>query len=160
MDLLIRQATADDFEALCELFEDVEALHREALPHVLRKPEGRAWIQEAVAAATTGDDDAVIFVAESAGRAVGLVHASIGYAPDLPIMVPRRYVMIHDLVVGKAFRRAGIGRALVERVHEWALARDVAEVELNVWEFNKPALALYEEMGYETVRRRMSKRLK
>ncbi|MBC7083150.1 MAG: GNAT family N-acetyltransferase [Firmicutes bacterium] len=159
MDVSIRQATANDFEALCELFEDVEALHREALPHVFRKPEGRGWIQEAVAAATTGDD-AVIFVAESAGRAVGLVHASIGYAPDLPIVVPRRYVMIHDLVVGKDFRRAGIGRALVERVHEWALARDVAEVELNVWEFNKPALALYKEMGYETVRRRMSKRLK
>ncbi len=159
MDVSIRQATANDFEALCELFEDVEALHREALPHVFRKPEGRGWIQEAVATAATGDD-AVIFVAESAGRAVGLVHASIGYAPDLPIVVPRRYVMIHDLVVGKDFRRAGIGRALVERVHEWALARDVAEVELNVWEFNKPALALYEEMGYETVRRRMSKRLK
>ncbi|NLG79133.1 MAG: GNAT family N-acetyltransferase [Firmicutes bacterium] len=159
MDVSIRQATANDFEALCELLEDVEALHREALPHVFRKPEGRGWIQEAVAAATTGDD-AVIFVAESAGRAVGLVHASIGYAPDLPIMVPRRYVMIHDLVVGKDFRRVGIGRALVERVHEWALARDVAEVELNVWEFNRPALALYKEMGYETVRRRMSKRLK
>lgn len=159
MDVSIRQATANDFEALCELFEDVEALHREALPHVFRKPEGRGWIQEAVATATIGDD-AVIFVAESAGRAVGLVHASIGYAPDLPIVVPRRYVMIHDLVVGKDFRRAGIGRALVERVHEWALARDVAEVELNVWEFNRPALALYKEMGYETVRRRMSKRLK
>ena len=159
MDVSIRQATANDFEALCELFEDVEALHREALPHVFRKPEGRGWIQEAVATATIGDD-AVIFVAESAGRAVGLVHASIGYAPDLPIVVPRRYVMIHDLVVGKDFRRAGIGRALVERVHEWAIARDVAEVELNVWEFNRPALALYKEMGYETVRRRMSKRLK
>ncbi|MGE5585676.1 MAG: N-acetyltransferase family protein [Bacillota bacterium] len=159
MDLSIRQATANDFEALCELFEEVEAFHRKALPHVFRKPEGREWIQEAVAAATAGDD-AVIFVAESGGRAVGLVHASIGYAPDLPIVVPRRYVMIHDLVVGKDFRRAGIGRALVERVHEWALARDVAEVELNVWEFNKPALALYEEMGYETTRRRMSKRLK
>ena len=159
MDLSIRQATANDFEALCELFEEVEAFHRKALPHVFRKPEGREWIQEAVAAATAGDD-AVIFVAESGGRAVGLVHASIGCAPDLPIVVPRRYVMIHDLVVGKDFRRAGIGRALVERVHEWALARDVAEVELNVWEFNKPALALYEEMGYETTRRRMSKMLK
>ena len=159
MDLLIRQATADDFEALCELFEDVEALHREALPHVFRKPEGRGWIQEAVAAATAGDD-AVIFIAESGGRVAGLVHAAIRCAPDVPIMVPRRYVMIHDVVVGKDFRRAGIGRALIERVHEWALARDVAEVELNVWEFNKPALALYKEMGYETVRRRMSKRLK
>ena len=40
MEVIIREATADDYEVLCELFDEVDALHRDHLPHIFRKPTG------------------------------------------------------------------------------------------------------------------------
>jgi len=159
MEFSIREVSPQDFGAVCELFEDVEALHRNAVPRVFRKPEGRDWIRDIVSAATT-DGDSVLFVAEGGGRVVGLAHAAIRRAPDLPFVVPRRYAVIQDLVVSEDSRGSGIGGALVEKVHEWALDKGVSEVELYVWEFNRAALAFYEKHGYETARRVMWRTLR
>jgi hypothetical protein len=55
MDVIIRPATPDDDEAICEVLDEVDALHREALPHIFRKPDGhvRVDILDQVAGATT-----------------------------------------------------------------------------------------------------------
>jgi ribosomal protein S18 acetylase RimI-like enzyme len=66
---------------------------------------------------------------------------------------------IDNLAVRKGFRRAGIGRALMEKAHEWALAKGVDIIELNVWEFNQGAIEFYHGLGYETASRKMSRRL-
>ena len=86
---------------------------------------------------------------------IGLVHIDIREAPDHPIMMPRRYAKVDDLAVGKSFQRSGIGRSLMARAHQRALEQGVREVELNVWEFNRGAIALYEQLGYTTAARRM-----
>jgi ribosomal protein S18 acetylase RimI-like enzyme len=56
-------------------------------------------------------------------------------------------------------RRRGIGRRLVREAERWARARGAEEIELNVWEFNASAQALYERLGYATFSRRMGKPL-
>lgn len=50
-------------------------------------------------------------------------------------------------VVAEA-RRHGLGRALMEAVHEQARARGIGEISLEVIEANEPAFRLYEELGY------------
>jgi ribosomal protein S18 acetylase RimI-like enzyme len=156
MDFSIRQATRDDYEELCGLFAEGDAYHREALPHVFQQPEGPARSLEYVMD-ILGSDEAALFVAEQAGQIVGLVHVLLRESPPIPIMVPRRYAVIDNLVVRAAFRRSGVGQALVEKAHEWARSRGVTRVELHVWEFNTPAIALYEKLGYTTAGRRMWK---
>jgi len=47
----------------------------------------------------------------------------------------------------------------MEKAHEWALAKGVDIIELNVWEFNKGAIEFYHGLGYETASRKMSRRL-
>jgi ribosomal protein S18 acetylase RimI-like enzyme len=47
----------------------------------------------------------------------------------------------------------------MEHAHRWALDKKVRHVELNVWEFNKEAIAFYDKLGYETANRRMWKSL-
>ena len=42
---------------------------------------------------------------------------------------------------------SAVGRALMERDHQWVLDKRLTEVELNVWEFNEEAAALYVRMG-------------
>lgn len=56
---------------------------------------------------------------------------------------------IADLAVAPAFRRRGIGRALVEALLEHARARDLSEVEIGVEADNQGALALYRQLGFE-----------
>ena len=67
--------------------------------------------------------------------------------------------MVDDLAVRREWRGRGIGRALLARAEQWAQARQVGAIELNVWEFNAGARALYERLGYATFSRKMGKAL-
>jgi ribosomal protein S18 acetylase RimI-like enzyme len=49
-------------------------------------------------------------------------------------------------------RRQGLGRTLMEAVHEQARSRGIGEISLEVIEANEPAFRLYEDLGYEAVR--------
>lgn len=46
MDFSIRRAKEADFAGLNALFEEIDEYHRNALPHVFRKPDGRARTRE------------------------------------------------------------------------------------------------------------------
>lgn len=154
MNFSIREATQGDYEGLCDVFAEVDTLHRKALPHVFREPDGPARTKEYISG-LIANEDVSLFVAEREGQIIGLVQTIIRQAPDIPIMVARQYAMIGDLVVRKRFRRSGVGQSLVEGAHQWALDKGVAQVELSVWEFNKEAIAFYEKLGYRTASRRM-----
>jgi ribosomal protein S18 acetylase RimI-like enzyme len=89
----------------------------------------------------------------------GFVHVLIHKTPDVPLFVPRRFAMVNNLAVHSDRRGRGIGRALMDAAHAWILEQGVVEVELGVWEFNEGARRFYEGLGYETIQRRMGKRL-
>ena len=158
MEFLIRQATIDDYDRLDAVLAEVDALHREALPHVYRDPGGPARSREYIAS-IIDSQDATLLVAERAARITGLVHVLIRETRDIPIVVPRRYAVIDNLVVAEDSRRAGVGRALMQAAHHWAQEQGVEQVELGVWEFNQGALAFYQELGYRTALRRLHYRL-
>lgn len=156
MGFFIRMAEREDYEVLCELFEEADAYHREALPRMFQKPEGPPR-SLAFVCSVLADEDAALVVADSDGQLIGLSMAFIRSTPDIPIIVPRRYAVVDDVVVRRASRRSGVGRAMMERVYEWAMDKGAGEIELNVWEFNEGAIAFYEELGYKTATRRLSK---
>jgi GNAT superfamily N-acetyltransferase len=56
---------------------------------------------------------------------------------------------LEDLFVDGSARRAGLGRALVERSFQRARARDCYRIELDVNEQNTDALSFYEALGFE-----------
>jgi ribosomal protein S18 acetylase RimI-like enzyme len=155
MDITIREATQADYPALCAVFAEVHALHCAALSQIFRQPATPALPEEYVAE-TIADPGAALLVAEQDNHVVGLLIVKLQEAPNLPIFVPRRYAIIHNLAVRSERRRAGIGRALMARAHRWARDQGVSEVELSVWEFNTTALAFYEQLGYATMSRKMS----
>jgi ribosomal protein S18 acetylase RimI-like enzyme len=55
---------------------------------------------------------------------------------------------LEDLYVSDAARGAGLGRALVEAAFERARERGCARIDLDVDELNRPAVALYESLGF------------
>ena len=98
MEPYIREAVASDYDALCELFDEGDALHRENLPWIFQKPRGavrgRDYVLDLIA------DEAVgFFVAQVGDRLVGLICAMIMETPDVPIFVRRRYAVIDNVVV-------------------------------------------------------------
>jgi GNAT superfamily N-acetyltransferase len=158
MKLSIREAVASDHDDLCALFDEGDALHRENLPWIFQKPRGAVRERDHVLGLIT--DEAVgFFVAEVRDRLVGLICTVIRESSEIPIFVRRRYAVVDDVVIKREFRRTGIGRALMEKAHEWALAEGAGSIELNVWEFNQEAIEFYKTLGYETASRKMSKRL-
>ena len=52
------------------------------------------------------------------------------------------------LAVDDSARRLGIGRALVARAHEWALAKGYRAMQVVTQRANEPACGLYERCGY------------
>lgn len=154
LDHLIREATAQDVEALSGLLAEVNALHAAAFPHVFRDAAADAATADFVRQ-QLAEEDAQLFVAEQERRPIGYARVRLLRAPPLPILVPRRFAEIDTLVVSAPFRRGGVGRALVEAAHRWAAEQGVDQVQIVVWEFNREAVAFYERLGYATVRRTM-----
>jgi ribosomal protein S18 acetylase RimI-like enzyme len=159
MDLTIRAARARDYDQLCQLIDEVDALHRDNQPHVFRKPSGpvrdKGYILDLIA-----QEHMRLLVAEVAGQLVGFLHILVTDAPDIPICVPRRYALVDNLVVSASWRRAGIGQALMQEASQWAAAKGAVEIELTVYDFNREAIAFYRSLGYETFSHRMRKSLR
>jgi ribosomal protein S18 acetylase RimI-like enzyme len=148
----IREAHLRDVPALGALLVEVHDLHVAALPHIFAPIEADAqtdtFLRDQLAL-----PDSQGFVWEEAGTLAGYCWIQRYEAPSLHRNVPRNYAEIHTLVVAASHRQRGIGRALVERAHEWAAAQGVDEVRIVVYEFNQEALRFYERLGYETGRR-------
>lgn len=158
MQFAIRAATARDLDALLPIIDEVDALHRERLPHIFQKPDGpprdRAYMLGVLA-----DESSGLFVAHGGEEILGFVQATIRDALPIPILVPRRIAVVENLAVRVGSRRVGIGRALMHQVECWAEGRGASEIELSVYEFNQAAISFYRELGYSASLRRMGKRL-
>ena len=156
--IAIREATVDDLEGLAALLDDIMEMHVAALPEYFRSMDSHAeasWMLGEVA----DTPKSVLLVAEVDGQVVGLVHFDEREAADHPTLAPRLYLKVRTLVVAATHRNRGIGKALMARAHDWAEARGLTEAELNVYEYNHPAIDLYEGLGYETRMRRMIRKL-
>ena len=154
----IRPATMQDYEALDKLWREGDEHHYLALSRFFRRPAGPARSREFVAS-VLNDEDAALFVAERDGAVVGLLHVWLRQTLDHPPSMSRTYVMVDSVVVARAEQRSGVGTTLMGRAESWAREKGANQLELQVWEFNAGAVALYEKLGYRTVSRRMWKAL-
>jgi ribosomal protein S18 acetylase RimI-like enzyme len=158
MEVKVRRATNGDYSAVCEMFDELDAMHRDNLPHVFQKPGGVAR-EQGYYLGLIADENVGFFVASSDGELVGFVHAFVKDTPAIPVLVRRRYVVVDAVVVRSGLQNQGIGSILMDKAQEWALAKGATAIELNVYEFNEAAIAFYERLGYCTLSRKMRKEL-
>ena len=87
--------------------------------------------------------DAAVFVAEMEAGIVGRLSVARDPHPA------SRHVADLGLMVAAGHRRRGIGQALLARAVEWARESGVRKLELHVFPHNAPAIALYDNFGFE-----------
>jgi putative acetyltransferase len=136
----VRRAEPSDAAALCKLAEEIGH-------------EPGAWLLTTEMWRSVGDErrylrsvrrhaDAAVFVVDDDGAVVARLSVARDPHPA------SRHVADLGLMVAVSHRRRGLGRALLERAVEWARHSGVRKLELHVFPWNKPAIALYESFGF------------
>jgi ribosomal protein S18 acetylase RimI-like enzyme len=139
--LVIRRATRDDVEALLGLASRMAnfELPRWRSAAEITEADGRDMIN--AIAAESPDHEVVL--AERDGSAAGCLYVLV--ATDF---FGRQHAHISVIVTSEAAEGSGIGRALMTYAEEWARARDLPLLTLNVFAGNTRACRFYENAGF------------
>jgi ribosomal protein S18 acetylase RimI-like enzyme len=131
----VRDAAADDLPELARLFDAYRVFYRSpsdpaaAERFLLERFERR---------------DSQIFVAPSGAKLAGFTQLYPSYSS---VSMARIFVL-NDLFVDPASRRGGVGRALLEAAHAFAVRHGAVRVSLETAVDNHAAQRLYESLGY------------
>ena len=143
----VRPAGMGDYEALCPLFDELDAFHRAARPEMFQPfaPPVRPREQVARWLAEAGS---TLLVAESDVGLIGLALLLTRPASPFAGAAPRKVIEIDNLVVRADQRNQRIGRRLLAASVEWARQRGATHVEVTVHDFNQDAERFYRAFGF------------
>lgn len=148
---IVRFARQEDLGRVNELRKAVNDIHVNGRPDIFKAgfpDELRQYIDEIWAA-----DNKEIIVAERDGDICGFACVHFVERPENPYMHARKLYEIDELGIDEKYRRQGIATELIAFIRADAKKRNFHKIELNMWEFNKGALAFYESIGFRTYRR-------
>lgn len=153
----IRPAKKADIPAVNAIRKQVHLLHAEGRPDIFRKKFGKKLA--GLLHDRLRDGNSRVIVAEQDGAIAGFAVLEIIERPKSPYNRARRFLRVTECGVDAAYRRQGIGAALLAYVKRYARKQGFDTVELDMWEFNQGALAFYEAQGFTTYRRYLECRL-
>jgi ribosomal protein S18 acetylase RimI-like enzyme len=148
---IVRSATLGDYQALCALFEELDEFHRQARPDFFRPFDGPARSWEQVGRWLAGPDSTVLVAEDGAKDGAGVIGLSLLLPrPQAPFAgaVPRKVVVIDNLVVRAECRDRRVGEKLVAASMDWARGQGATHVELGVHAVNRHARRFYERLGF------------
>jgi GNAT superfamily N-acetyltransferase len=129
------RAGLDDLEVLIPLFDGYRQFYRQP-----SDPDGaRAFLAERIKRG-----ESVIFLAIVDGAAAGFTQLY----PSFSSVTTQRLWILNDLFVAPAGRRAGAGRALLDRAERWARETGAKGLTLSTELTNTTAQRLYESAGW------------
>ncbi len=158
MNISIRTAVIDDCERIRPIQKEIADLHRKGRPDLF-KTEARYFTKESFRE-RLDDPKHTIYIAETDnGEVVGYAFAWIISHRNHSTYIDFDCLYIDDICVLKSHQGNGIGRRLFECCKEKAQEKKCKIIELGVWEFNKNAIAFYENCGMTVQVRGMEYRL-
>ncbi|MFD3247255.1 GNAT family N-acetyltransferase [Rahnella aquatilis] len=148
MGLSIRVAKRSDLAIISDLARELNIIHHKARPDIYADVALNKGADKSHWMGFLETDNHVVFIAQYDALPIGFIAANISI-PTSPLLKPVPGCRIGSICVLEAHRGQGVGKVLMNRVREWALARNAQELRLAVWHFNKAAIRLYEEFGFE-----------
>lgn len=141
---MIREMNLNDYEDVKILVRQIHELHLSNRSDIYN--DGEAFPKEYFEK-VLNDANNLNYVYIENKKIVGVLNASLQYTNSLPIIKPRTYYFIENIVVDKNHRRKGIAKKLFHYLTLKAKENNIDSIELNVWAFNKDAIKFYESMG-------------
>ena len=137
-DIIVRKMCINDFNQVHKLVEQVHKLHLNERKNIYRNvdplpfDEFKKYLRE---------HQYFCFVAVVNDVIVGEIISEIKEVKEDGIFKQRRFLFIEDICIDKNYTRKGIGRKLCDMAKQLARKENVSSIELNVWAFNKNAIA-------------------
>ncbi len=142
-DVLLRSAEEKDAEALIDYMKITAA----ETPFLLREPDEISLTieqEQAFIKAKKDSENELLLIAETGGRHIG--NASLMSAGGF-----KRYRHRCEIAIAlyQEYCGLGIGKAMLEMILDIAKKAGYEQAELEVIANNKPAIALYEKLGFQ-----------
>ncbi len=132
----VRPATHEDIRSMAQLLEELFAVETRFTVDVQKQCCGLEMLLDS--------SQAGIWVAERSGRVVGMVSMQLTVSSAEGALSG----WLEDLVVSSAFRRRGLGKALLKSAVSWARRRGVTRIQLLADGRNVPALIFYRKQEW------------
>lgn len=153
----VRFAREEELDSVNRLRRQVNDLHVAGKPEIFKpgfSDELRDYIY-----VIHRDPRQKIVVAEVNGGICGFAVLNHIIRPETPFMYVRDYLDVDEFCVDEQRRRQGIASEMIRFIREYAREQGFRRVKLNMWEFNREALAFYEAAGFQTYRRHMEMKI-
>jgi len=141
---MIREATTADLPAIERMWQALTAeMHAADARFQLAGDALTRWRNDAphwLAAASHG-----MWVVEIDAHVVGFADAELWRAP--PMYVDEAIAFINHLYVVPAYRRKGLGRVLLDRVQQWAVAKRCNHLQWRTLAANASGRAFWQAVG-------------
>ena len=154
MSVEIREASALDSDALAVLCAQVHAMHVTWRPEVFRAASVEEM--ESLFRQWLGQESFRAYLARQDNRPVGYIAVRLVDRPGNVLMSRRRYLDVEQIGIVPDERGRGVGRALLEKVKEFARQQGLQRIELNVWAENAEAQRAFAAWGFRTQSERMT----
>lgn len=146
----IRKANVADVEAMCELSDQINAQHHAALPAMFversNRELDRLFWQSTFHSPNTC---ALLACDEETARVLGFITMNWQENNTIPFLYRRRICRIGTIVVSEYHQNKGIGKILLDAATAWGQAQGAVEIRLEVFDFNRDAIAFYQKQGYQ-----------
>lgn len=150
----IRDAVINDYEELCEIYSELDELHRINHPELFVKPEGYTRAKEYISE-LINDESKKLLVAEADSGIIGFAECYIVKSSSFPVVKKREWVQLDSIAVKGEYQNSHIGSLLLEKVIEWSKSKDINRIELKVYSFNENAGEFYARRGFMELNKTM-----
>ena len=143
--MYVRRAEAGDIPAILNLLVQVDMVHHRGRPDLFKGPATKYSAEELQIICS--DEATPVFVCtDENDRVLGHGFCILQHSGG-PLMEEHKTLYIDDICVDEKARGQGAGRALYERILDYAREKGCYNVTLNVWNCNPGAMAFYEKLG-------------
>ena len=147
MNITIRDASINDYDDLCIIYEELDEYHRVNYPELFVKPDdiprAKEYISEII-----NDNTKAIFVAEAELKVVGFAECYILKSSSFPVIKKRKWVQLDNIAVSRDYQNSHIGSLLLNKVVDWTKSKEINRIELKVYSFNTNANSFYLNKGF------------
>ncbi|MEP2715464.1 GNAT family N-acetyltransferase [Pseudophaeobacter sp.] len=147
----IRDLPASEATRLIPLLQDLHALHVDHHPERYRASptdaELSSWLE-----AWLREKSITALIAESPqGALLGYTLFEIETRPALPVKLAETRLIVHHIAVSQAFRRMGVGLALLNEVKRQASIQAITTIATTYAPFNTASARLFQSIGLKPV---------